>query len=341
MIDAPDMSGGRAAADDAFAPVKTDAFNEGMAVYLVDPGSGISFTLILYALDGDAGRDGQNRATVSVNLPGGLVAKSLDRGGARTATEFRSDHLIYEQVEPFRRWRYRFSGPVAVLPQPETLRRVIDDPSEGVLTFDLQANCVTPPWSPPSTVFASATPQAANEPPIFGFYVQNVRFEGTVEIAGRELNVRGTGWRHHVRARTWGAEIAGHHFIHVLFESGRAFGLQVAQLETGEATGFGYVYEDGVLTPGVVRYITSWNTLINSGERVDVVLECDGRTVKVVGETLNNVSVSTGRGGFGVDLADADSRFMTFADTRWLWDGEAGYGTWERSQRVSALKPPC
>jgi len=338
MFVEPDLSGGRNPADDAFAPRKTDMFNEGMAVYLIDPRREVSFTLILYALDGEAGAAGQNRATVSVNLPDGLVATSLDMGGARSDTVFQSNHLTFEQIEPFSLWRYRFDGPAAVVPRADTLRRVIDDPLTATLNFDLRAKCATPPWSPPSTVFATATAQALGESPIFGFYAQNLRFEGQMEIGGRRFDLRGFGWRHHVRGRPWGREIAGHHFVHVLFDSGRAFGLQVAALESGDASRHGYIFEDGVLVQASVRVITDWDRLIYSAERVAVVLACDDRIVEIEGETLNNVSVSSGRGAFGVDLTDKGARFMTFADAKWVWDGESGYGAWERSLKVSALR---
>jgi hypothetical protein len=331
-----DMGSGLSPEDDFYAPEKTDAFIEGMAVYAADPRTQTSFTLILYATQGEVGREAQNRATVSVNLPDGRVAASIEVGGARGGKLARSSKLSFEQIEPFRRWRYRFDDLATVVPQEESLRRVIDEAPSQRIAFDLAIECVTPAWRPPATVFASAgAAQPAAGPRVFGFYVQNHRFSGWVQLGAQRLEVSGTGWRHHVRASPWGDEIAAHHFIHVLFASGRAVGLQVAELANGQSSRVGYVFEDGVLSQAKVREISGWGGLRFSGEVARVVLEVGPRTVEIRGETLNNVSVSTGNGGFGIDYADTASRFMTFADTRWTWGDEVGYGTWERSIRLS------
>jgi hypothetical protein len=325
------------ASDDLFAPTDGHSpFMEGMATYAVDPGRNTSLLMGLYRDFHDAGQSWHNLA---VNLPDGRAAIAIDYPPLQASSTIQSGNLRYTQVEPFSHWRYSFDGAAEYARQEDTLKLGSGKRDLGRLSFEFDIRCATPPWSPPASVFASRG-GPGSEPNLFGFYVQTHRFAGWVrDDSGARWEVEGSGWRHHVRCPPWGGAIFGHSFIHVLFPSGRAFGLQVAELTKGEISGFGYVFDGEALHQCAVRSFTSWSRLIPRGEPVKVVLEREGgATVEITGETLNNIAVMnlSERPGLA-DLSDPEGLLTLFGDTRWAWDGEIGYGTWERTKLVRGL----
>jgi hypothetical protein len=321
--------------DDEFAPRGLPGFIEGMAVFAIDPVSRISVTHNFFAA---ADGSDQCHQTLSVNLPDGRVAALSEPRPLEVVPTTAWSDFRYEQIEPFRRWTVSFDGSAAFVRQDEALRRVIDDPERHPLAFELELSSVTPPWRPPTTPLAAPLPEPIGDSNVFGFFVQNVEVQGHVRCEGRSLDLTGTGWRLHVRAAPWELDVIGHHFVHVVFPSGRAFGLQVVQTSAGEYSLPAYVFEDGKLHDAVVREITDWTRLRGHGEHPTIVLErADGVVAEVSGETLNNAAIANGRGGYGVDFSDPDAVVMLFADTRWTWDGEDAYGVWERTKRVGLL----
>jgi len=326
------------AQDDRFAERDVDtSFMEGMAVHANDPAQHVS---VLFAIYADIAGPHRSWHNVSVNLPDGRVAATIDFAPLKLGPPIESGGLRYEQIEPFSHWRYRFDAAVDYARQEDTLRHRRDQGERGHLSFEIDIKCATPAWSPPSTVFGSGA-DVGTPVNVFGFYVQNHRFSGWVQDdRGTRWNLAGTGWRHHVRSQPWGEAIMGHSFIHVLFPSGRAFGLQVAETTSGESTGYGYIVEGGVIHQAVVRSFGKWDRLMPRDERLAIVLEReDGQSAEIIGETLNNVAtMNLSARPSAADLSDQNGLLTLFGDTRWVWDGETGYATWERTKLVRALR---
>lgn len=324
--------------DDRFADPDGQApFMEGMSTHATDPERGVSVLAGLYRDLHDKHESWHN---ISVVLPDGRAAWVLDYPRLSIGSVIQSGNLRYEQIEPFSRWRYTFDGPAEYARQEDTLDPATCRREPGQLAFQIDVECVTPPWSPPSTVFGSGAKPGTGVN-VFGVYVQNYRFSGWVrDDTGSQTAIDGVGWRHHVRSQLWGGEIFGHSFIHVLFPSGRAFGLQVAELTSGVMSGFGYIFDGERLHQCTVRSLTAWSKLVFKGEPVVVVLEReDGTQATITGETLNNVAVvNLSEKPQPPDRSDPDALFTLFGDTRWSWDGETGYGTWERTRLVRALE---
>jgi hypothetical protein len=326
-----------APSDDLFASREgVPPFMEGMTTYAVDPARGASLLMGMYRDLAEPHRSWHNLAAI---LPDGRVGIVLDYPGLATGTTISSGSLHYTQLEPFTRWRYSYEGTALYSCQEGTLDPATNAPTPGRLAYEIEIACVMPPWSPPGSVFAEPV-GAETGVNLFGFFVQNHRFSGWVEDdAGTRTPLDGTGWRHHVRCPPWNAGIFGHSFIHVMFPSGRAFGLQIAELTSGESTGFGYIWDGTTLEQCKVRSVSEWNRLVPRGEPVSVVLErANGALVEITGQTANNVAVANlAARPVPADLTDPDALLTLFGDTSWTWDGETGHGTWERTKLVRGL----
>jgi|GEM_PF-3898841 len=324
--------------DDQFAPTEgLPPFMEGMTTYAVDPERRISVLLSIYK---DIRCVTHSWQSVTVYFPHGRAALVLDHPSLETGSTLKSGALHYTQVEPFAQWRYSFEGRADYTRQEDTLKLGGGAREPGPLSCEIDIRCATPPWSPPSTVFAPRG-GAESDVNLFGFYVQNHRFTGWVrDASGARTELIGTGWRHHVRCPPWDRPVFGHSFIHVLFPSGRAFGLQVAELVEGETSGFGYIFDGEALHQCAVKSLTPWNRLIPRGEPVTAVLQREnGEVIEITGETLNNAALKNlGERPVPADLSDPDGLLTVFGDTRWTWDGEIGHGTWERTKRVRGLR---
>ncbi len=245
--------------------------------------------------------------------------------------------LVFQCLEPFRRWRIRFDGSALQTTSAAQMR----DQREGErvdMAFDVEARMAAPPW-----LMGGMTPEAARKMKtadagaLMGGlrYEQLCRLQGWARIAGREYPINGTGMR--VRrqgVRNMGAA-TGHCQHSALFPSGRAFGaIAFAPGADGEQSfNEGFVYTgEGALVPARVVSAPWMTQLGSSGEYVSLVLETPLGEITIAGET----TLST----FDHHLFEmADSSVLHQGAARYTWDGEETIGLVERCSLRERLRP--
>lgn len=276
-----------------------------------------------------------------IALPGdeGLL---WTRAYLRTPVERRpaGPNLRFECLEPFRRWRVTFDGVCVRTPYDEMLSGLARDRAHERVTFELDAECVTPIWD----AHASATSgrgggSMAEQVWASEHYQQLLRITGQVQLEDRTIDVDTTGVRDHSRGprgagmERWG----GHTLIHVLFPSGRAVAVQRMWSPDGDVTlDTAYVLVDGQIRYCDVLELPQLETIQLSGDKLRLVLRSEAGEHRFEGEMMKT-TFSTPFGGLcvGADTSGPIGVFG-FGHARWTWEDEDGYGLTERSNRLPA-----
>jgi hypothetical protein len=255
--------------------------------------------------------------------PGHLAVDADGRSTIRGAGPLR-----FQCVEPFRRWTIEFSGTAL---QSTTQAQMAGEPDGPPvdLSFRFEAEMATPPWLMGGmTAEAGRKMKAGDAGALMGGlrYEQLCRLNGTVDLAGEEHSLTGTGMR--VRrqgVRNMGAAL-GHCQHSALFPSGRAFGAIVMAPgpEGPEAFNEAFVFDArGRQIPARVVSAPWMTRLVESDDDASLVLDSEDGTVRIQGQVLASV--------FEHHLFEmADSSVLHQGTARYLWDGEEAIGLIER-----------
>jgi hypothetical protein len=274
------------------------------------------------------------------------------------ADQPRTEHVKYEVLEPFHRWRYRLVD----LPMGETTEKemasgpVTYSQPTVTVTLDLQGTMVAPAWiqgsllpesaeamKGPAGLWIAGRLNSGMSPTSFR-YDQALAATGTLRVGSQTIELRAYGLRGHVRGVRKMDGFASHTWMAAVFpESGRAFGIQCHRRH-GAAGGYefneSYVFQDGVLYPTRAIYVPPLSRP-DPYAPFEVQLACDQLgLVQLTGRDTHVLWTSLGPLGLGtppeqqrhlVGLSADAPYAMTQAVTRYDWAGEPGYGMDERS----------
>jgi hypothetical protein len=249
--------------------------------------------------------------------------------------------LSFELIEPFRHWRCRLDGMAVETSVQAQMDGWVAGASGGPLVaveLDVDIRSAVPPWDV-GTLREEATRVLATQEE--GDLMGGPRFEqlfratGSLRVGndvhqldGGGLRIRRTGIRRLATFR-------GHAWQSAIFPSGRAFGqLTYPQRTDGKPTlNEGFLFEgNGNLIPARVVEAPWLRKLQPKGQDVTVVLETDGGTTTIKGETVLSTfsMLPGGPGGFNLQQAIA----------RYTWDGETANGMIERSSPTDQVDRP-
>lgn len=249
--------------------------------------------------------------------------------------------LSFELIEPFRHWRCRLDGMAVETSVQAQMDGWVAGASGGPLVaveLDVDIRSAVPPWDV-GTLRKEATRVLATQEE--GDLMGGPRFEqlfratGSLRVGndvhqldGGGLRIRRTGIRRLATFR-------GHAWQSAIFPSGRAFGqLTYPQRTDGKPTlNEGFLFEgNGNLIPARVVEAPWLRKLQPKGQDVTVVLETDGGTTTIKGETVLSTfsMLPGGPGGFNLQQAIA----------RYTWDGETANGMIERSSPTDQVDRP-
>jgi hypothetical protein len=301
-------------------------------LYGYDPASGLGHYLYLAAEKGDAML---RRESVFLLLPDGSVLAQGGSGRHSRGAVAAGDRLRLECLEPFRRWRGRYDGPVYRLAGDEIVAGPRPDAELLDAAVDIEVESVAAPWNTEG--------DWGEQPPSLRYH-QFYEARGTVEAAGRSYSFAGPGFRSHSRRRRDTPGFAGHAIINGRFPSGRGFGLlRYRATADRPERGRGFLCVDGVIHDADV---VSWPRLdraVPRGERLTIELRAGRHRAVIAAETIASAFVTpTPRGrGYGAHPGDGPGTVLSPAFARYEWDGETGYGGLERSALRTAVTVPA
>jgi hypothetical protein len=306
--------------------------HEAYWLYGYDPATSVGHYLYLAAERDDLLL---RRESVFLLLPDGSV---LAQGGAGRNSETgvaAGDRLRLECLEPFRRWRGRYSGPVFQLAGEQ----IVAGPGPGVdlvdVAVDVEVESVAPPWN---------TEGDWGELPPSLRYHQFYDARGTVTVGGARYPFGGPGFRSHSRRRREQAGFTGHAIINGRFPSGRGFGLlrYRAASDGRPERGRGFLYLDGTVHDADVVAWPYLDVAVPGGERLTIELRAGRHHAVITAETIASAFVTPTPQGrsYGAHPGDGPGTVISPAFARYEWDGETGYGGLERSALRSVITIP-
>ena len=334
-----DLTGGMDLTEDEVTTITPSApqYREGTSMWIWDDAGLVGLPRIAVEAVG-ATWDTARNASVNVALPDGHVLVVREDGAPHPPSDEQgrprvlgAGPLRFECVEQFRRWRLTFDGnarATTVLDQIATCTSGGIDATDVVpLHMELDAEMAAPPWI-----------QGTLEPDGH-FVVGERRFEqlfttqGSVDIAGSTIPVRGGGLRIHRKggARSDYSDWYGHCWQSAVFPSGRAFGfIHYTPRPDGSVKYHeGWTLIDGDVLPAKV-VDTPWKRgWAPSGEDVSLTLRTRRGDVVIGAETtLSTFNPAIPMGG-GVAFPPVQQGIAHYR-----WDGEEAYGMIERSIRA-------
>jgi hypothetical protein len=254
--------------------------------------------------------------------------------------------LVFRCVKPFGTWTMTFDGKAVQTSSSDLIEGNKDGPVVDV-RFQVEATMAVPPWVQGAL---SADSASALKTSVEGDYMGGPRYEqlfrasGSVKVGADERSFTGTGLRIRRQGVRRLAGFWGHAWQSALFGSGRAFGyIAYPPRPDGRPTfNEGYLFDgDGGLIPARVLQAPWLTRLQPFGENVAVVLETDGGTVRIEGETVLSTH----------DIYHDDKMFssqalkqempsfpaLQQAAVRYRWDGEETFGMLERSSPLDKI----
>lgn len=308
-----------------------DGWCENYALVANDPEAGINLCLYM----------GRQPFDVSVwheilllSLPDGrvLVWKSAGRGrfedgGGGAMVSFRC-------TDPGRRWTIALDGFTWETTAAALQAAPFSDGPWTRTTIDLEFTAAMPPWILGNNDLENAWEHS--------HYEQLGRLTGTVRVDGAEWTFAGTGHRDHSRGPRDFRSVLDHAWVNCLFPSGRGFALYRMRVPDGS---------DGVAVAGVydgqalrAAAVTSMPLL---AETVDhdtyaLLLDVDGSPVRIQAEIVRSVGtvsyVTPNHMAIGTSFSAQACQVVSECGTRFIWDGEVGFGHTQRS--TSAVISP-
>ncbi len=237
--------------------------------------------------------------------------------------------LVFECIEPFRKWRVRYDGSLIDTTTQAMIDQSVDVEKRTDLRLDVEVTMATPGWTQdlrPEKLAGMTEAERIDAGLMgYGWRVEHTfRAEGTLTLDGHERAFRGVGDRiHRQSVRPLGA-FRGHCWQAALFPDGRAFALcAYPPREDGTTYNDGYVYIGGKMYPARGRLIPHMDKLIASGEDVSVEMEYELGVARIDAVSMFNT--------FKAGLAEMPGFTLQQGGAKYSWDGQTAYGMLERS----------
>lgn len=300
------------------------------------------------------GRD-ETEGLLCVYLPRGIgIVRVKDACAQPAAGLVRAGALVFECLEPLRRWRIRYDGEVHVLGDPAALPASVRPdapplPTERV-QLDLELTGLhepffypdyqRTPFAPPHAAngrggLAAMLRRTARRPAEIllalrlrsgRHYEQSMSACGSLAAGGTRTALHGTGHRDH----SWGPRHWGV-MPRMRWLTGQmddfAFNAVYLTIAGSHVTN-GYVWTGGRCVPvDAVRLRNSFDETGLAARDVQLVLTAGGRTHVITGNVLHNVPLPIDGHGY--------STMYNVGWTRYQCNGRSGYGVAEFLERLS------
>jgi hypothetical protein len=302
--------------------------HEAYWLYGYDPASGIGHYLYLAAEKDDLLL---RRESVFILLPDGTVLAQHGAGRGSQGRTAAGDRLRLECLEPFRRWRGRYTAVVHRLAGDE----IIAGPSPGrelvEAVVDVEVESAAAPWNTEG--------DWGEQPPALRYH-QFYDARGTVTVGGTAYPFAGPGFRSHSRRPRDMPGFTGHAIISGRFPSGRGFGLlRYRATADRPERGRGFLSLDGVAHDADVVTFPHLDEAVAGGERLTIELHAGPHKAVISAVTIASAFVTAAPEGreYGAQVGDWPGTVLSPAFARYEWDGETGYGGLERSALRAAI----
>lgn len=265
-----------------------------------------------------------------VYLPGGvsLVNRSL---GASLA-EARNREYHYLPLVPGKLWRYSFYGVAQRVNAADLRRRPVADEHFETLSYDLLFEAVQP-------VFNMHNSDAQSE----RMHLEHGgSMRGVVVAGGQRFEIDCMAYRDHSVSRRTFTTLDSETWAHCVFPSGRVFSM--LEVRRGDRLlREGQVYIDGLMHHAAPIVMPELEDTAANPRRGLLELESASSRHAIQWETLeaNYTPFQLLRPvGMrpGIDHSDRTHVVVLECPTRYVWEGEVGYGWLERSRPLSTLK---
>jgi len=312
-------------------PEGIDSWSENLFFFPYDYQQGIGAAMHL-------GRSGQDphfwREFVYVLLPGGraLVAKSFGHA-LDTDTKNSGDNLVYECLEPFKRWRATFDGMMRETTAEALFAGVLVERTWVRVGFQFDyTSMFDVPWQAHT---APTAPGGAFSGTGSFHYEQVCTSTGTLNAAGTTYALSSRGFRDHTRGVRKFKARSGHTLLSFSAEDGLIGGFyQVRDLEGVPNFNGGYIVgKDGKPHDAEVLAAPRFATRAVPRSFQAVLRDCEGTEVMVEGTGLDSVPmtiVAPNDMFFGISRDD-DQYSCTMSPATVTCNGVPGWGHLELS----------
>ena len=243
--------------------------------------------------------------------------------------------LIFQCIEPFRKWRVSYEGSGTDTTPEAMISQSVDQGCKAELKLDVELTMAMPGWTqdlrPEKLVNMSEGERIDAGLMGYGWRVEHAfRAEGELTVDGRTRAFRGSGNRiHRQSVRPMGA-FRGHCWQAALFPDGRAFALCVyPPREDGTTHNDAIIYQNGKMYPAVAKGVPFMKQLLPRGEDVSFELESELGITRIAGVSEFNV--------FRQGMTEMPGFILHQGGARYTWDGQTTFGQVERSNYADTL----
>lgn len=243
--------------------------------------------------------------------------------------------LVFQCIDPFKRWTMRFDGPARNGTVAEQIGGGFGQRGQAQVRLDVDMTMVTPAWVQQTATDTSnmSEAEAADAAAMgLGYRMEHLfRAVGTLHIDGRSHPFRGTGSRIHRQSIRSLTGFTGHCWLSAVFPDGRAFGMIVypPRADGSEGHNEAYVYQNGRMYEARSIDTPFLRRIVDKGDELAITLESDLGISRITGTTL----LSTFRVGnpdmMGLNLQQGGALYR--------WDDQTAYGMVERSSHDSLV----
>ncbi|HEY1974115.1 MAG TPA: hypothetical protein VGH89_39620, partial [Pseudonocardia sp.] len=273
------------------------------------------------------------RGTAVAFLPGGELAIAKAVGRPAEPEQAGNGQLSLSCAEPFQRWRIGFEGAGRRTSRAEVASRLVPDNNLALLRADLEFTALCPVWDLGAAMGNQDWGHAHHE--------QAGRYRGTLTVADRDYRIDCTGFRDH----TTGPRDFGHlrrtFWAHGEFPSGRVFCvLRIWDPADNVSLNQGFIYDGQRLIPAVPTELPTLTAPDGSPHRFSLHAQAPD-PIEITGEVVHSTAFMLHEPNdlaVGTDLAGDNTKVIVEAPTRYVWDGEEGWGWLERSRRINELQ---
>ncbi len=311
---------------------------ESSSIWLYEESGAFAFPRI--GIEAEASSWDNRRVQGNFAVAGGRILNGAGMGAAHSPfgpdgrpTVLGAGPIAFTCLEPFRKWRVTWDGPVIDGTVEQQIHKQLDPNRRVPLKIDVELTMATPAWvqdlSPAKVAKMSAEEQVDAASMGIGWRFEHLfRAVGIFELDGERRPFNGVGLRIKRQSVRPLAGFRGHCWQSALFPDGRAFGyITYPPNENGRALNEGYIYQDGVMYPARAVKVPWLRRIVGEGDDVAVELESELGITRIEGVT----ALST----FRVGNPDIGGLNLQQGGVRYRWDDQVAYGMIERSSHES------
>jgi prepilin-type processing-associated H-X9-DG protein len=313
--------------------------NESASMWLFEDSGAFGFPRM--GVEAEASCWDDRRFQANFAFADGRVLNGAGRGAAPSPlgpdgrpTILGAGSVIFQCLEPFRRWSLTFDGPAVDGHVSQQIHRTLDPNRRTHVRLEVEMVMAAPAWVQQTSQEELAAMQKT-EAAEAGFMGIGYRFEqlfrarGTFSVDGRTHDFKGTGLRIHRQSQRPLAGFRGHCWQSALFPDGRAFGYITYPPRDDGSPSYneGYIFQDGRMYPARVSQAPWLRRIVGHGDDVSLELMSELGRTRIAGLT----ALST----FRVGNPDIGGLNLQQGGALYSWDGQSAYGMIERSSHES------